>query len=403
MRARIAFVMSPSRTIAACAVFIAGIFGGCRSVADLPPPPVGESVVSPPFTLRYLGQQRLPHRFQFAGTTVGGLSGLDFDPASGRYWAISDDRSEAGPARFYSLSLDLSRFNSRSEPGHDGVVFHSVHVLHRRDRMPFADVRVDPANAADPESIRLHAPSGRLVWSSEGDRSIEPGKAPLLVDPHVWEMERDGAFVRALAIPEKFHASAGERGIRRNLAFEGLAFSGDFRTLYVASENALLQDGPVASLTASSPSRIIAYDYASGVVRGEYVVDVSPIPVAPLVDRGFADNGISEILWLGPGRLLVMERSFAQGAGNTIRLFDVDLDGATDVSAFDSLRGRVYVPAAKRLVVDLAILGIRLDNMEGMTWGPRLADGRRTLVLVSDDNFNPGQVTLFLAFALDER
>jgi hypothetical protein len=38
-----------------------------------------------------------------------------------------------------------------------------------------------------------------------------------------------------------------------------------------------------------------------------------------------------------------------------------------------------------------------------MTFGPRLADGRRSLVLLSDDNFNPAQLTLFLAFAVDER
>ena len=31
------------------------------------------------------------------------------------------------------------------------------------------------------------------------------------------------------------------------------------------------------------------------------------------------------------------------------------------------------------------------DNIEGMAWGPSLADGRRLLVLISDDNFNPTQ------------
>ena len=41
-----------------------------------------------------------------------------------------------------------------------------------------------------------------------------------------------------------------------------------------------------------------------------------------------------------------------------------------------------------------------LDNVEGMTFGPPLADGRRTLVLVSDDNFNSShQKSQFLAFA----
>jgi predicted extracellular nuclease len=45
--------------------------------------------------------------------------------------------------------------------------------------------------------------------------------------------------------------------------------------------------------------------------------------------------------------------------------------------------------------------GLVPDNLEGMTLGPRLADGRPTLVLISDDNFNPGgQVNQVLVFAL---
>jgi len=390
------------RAIAGCLLGAALAGGGCRALVEAPAPH-GPPAARAALTLHFIGQQQLPHRFQFSGTTIGGLSGIDFDPETGRYWAISDDRSETGPARFYSLSLDLARFKPHADPGHEGVVFHSVHVLKRQDGTPFASVAVDPAQSADPESIRMHRPSGRLVWSSEGDRAVAPGRPPLLVDPHVWEIDRDGNFIRALPIPDKFRASTEERGIRRNLGFEGLAFSGDGATLYVATENALAQDGPIASLTAASPSRIIVYDYARGAVRAEHVVEVAPIPVAPRASGGFADNGISEILWLGESRLLLMERSYAQGVGNTIRLFAVDLHGATDVSQFDSLAGRSYVAAGKRLVLDLATLGIRLDNFEGMTFGPRLADGRRSLVLVSDDNFNPTQLTLFLAFAVDEQ
>ena len=41
-----------------------------------------------------------------------------------------------------------------------------------------------------------------------------------------------------------------------------------------------------------------------------------------------------------------------------------------------------------------------LDNVEGITLGPKLSDGRQSVVLVSDDNFSPQQITQFLAFAL---
>ena len=80
--------------------------------------------------------------------------------------------------------------------------------------------------------------------------------------------------------------------------------------------------------------------------------------------------------------------------GNDIRLFVArpDPNGA-------DATGRT--PLLKELVLDFDDLGIPLDNVEGMTFGPDLADGRRTLVFVSDDNFSETQVTQFLAFALD--
>ena len=51
------------------------------------------------------------------------------------------------------------------------------------------------------------------------------------------------------------------------------------------------------------------------------------------------------------------------------------------------------------LLLDLEALGVDLDNLEGMTWGPRLPTGQPTLILVSDNNFSGRQVTQFLAFA----
>ena len=102
-----------------------------------------------------------------------------------------------------------------------------------------------------------------------------------------------------------------------------------------------------------------------------------------------------------------MERSFSVGApgtGNTIRLYQAELGRATDVNGFDSLATLLGTirPAEKRLVLDLKVLGIPLDNVEGMAFGPRLRDGRSTLVLVSDNNFSPAAFTQFLLFAVTE-
>jgi len=76
------------------------------------------------------------------------------------------------------------------------------------------------------------------------------------------------------------------------------------------------------------------------------------------------------------------------------------LPGATNVLGVPSLAGLDVRPAQKTLLFDLGSLGIPLDNVEGMTLGPKLPDGRQSLVLVSDNNFAASQFTQFLLFAL---
>ncbi|HPK66301.1 MAG TPA: esterase-like activity of phytase family protein, partial [Thermoanaerobaculia bacterium] len=58
-------------------------------------------------------------------------------------------------------------------------------------------------------------------------------------------------------------------------------------------------------------------------------------------------------------------------------------------------------PVAKELLLDLGSLGIEMDNYEGMALGRELADGRRLLLIVSDDNFSPEQANRLLLFAVD--
>ena len=119
----------------------------------------------------------------------------------------------------------------------------------------------------------------------------------------------------------------------------------------------------------------------------------------------FSVNGLVELLPLNNEFLIAMERSFSvgvPGTGNSIKLYEVALPGATDVNGSASLAGKLDTirPAQKTLLLDLDTLGIPLDNVEGMTLGPLLPDGRRALVLVSDNNFASSQFTQFLLFAL---
>ncbi|MDE1994142.1 MAG: esterase-like activity of phytase family protein [Rhizobiaceae bacterium] len=334
-------------------------------------------------SLSYLGEYDIPTGFMENGVEVGGLSGIDFDPSTGHYISISDDRSEKAPARFYDLDIDVSA------AGLKGVTVLDHVTLKDKNGQPFAFRTVDA------ESIRIGKDG--IYWSSEGD-----GKA--LLPPFVRVTNRDGSFVRELPLPSGFAPTADKStGIRDNLAFEDLTFlsGGD---LLVGLESALYQDGPMTTLTNGALARLIRYDATSGEQKAQYVYPVSPIPQAPAKAGGWSDFGMSEILALDDRHVLSIERGYAQDVGNSAVINMFDLDGATDVSAIPSLAktDQRIVPVRKVQVMDLRALGLSPDNVEGVTFG-KAKDGTDVLIFVADNNFNPTQKTQFLAFKVVRR
>src|SRR3546814_6980774 len=55
--------------------------------------------------LRFIGEQQIPHKQPFQGTTVGGLSGIDYDAGTDTWILASDDRSDFDASRFYTAKL----------------------------------------------------------------------------------------------------------------------------------------------------------------------------------------------------------------------------------------------------------------------------------------------------------
>ncbi|WP_434733980.1 esterase-like activity of phytase family protein [Rhizobium sp. YTUHZ044] len=334
-------------------------------------------------SLSYLGEFVISTGHMENGVEFGGISGLDFDAATGHYIAISDDRSDRAPARFYELDIDVDA------SGLKGVSVVKHVTLKDKTGEPFA------AKTVDPESIRLGKDG--IYWGSEGD-------AKVLLPPFIRVTTPDGSFVREFKLPEGFAPTVDKSaGIRDNLAFEDLAVapSGD---VFVGVEAALYQDGPKPSLTTGSLSRIIRYDGATGEPRAEYVYPVSPIPQAATKADGGNDNGMSEMLALDDHRLLAVERSYAEGFGNNIKIMMVDLADATDISAIASLANSAQrvVPARKSQVLDLRAIGLVPDNIEAMSLG-KAKDGTDVLILGSDNIFSTHQKTQFYAFKVLSR
>ena len=312
--------------------------------------------------LEFGGEAIVPTGTTFQNTTVGGLSSIAYDEKRRVYYTISDDQLQ--PIRFYTVSLDVR--DGRLSAG--DVRFEDVTTI------PFAPSSVDP------EGLAL-TKDRDLIITSEGITNSG-------IDPFVHRYSLKGRFLSELPVPKDFLVTPdGSSGVRQNLGFESAAVHG--RDLFVGAENALFQDGPPATPTNGSPARILRYDLKRERVERQWIYLTDPVAVPPVPATAFSVNGLVELLPLDADRLIAMERSFSVGApgtGNTIKLYDVSLRGTR---------------AHKRLLLNLDELGIPLDNVEGMTFGPRLRRGKQSLVLVSDNNFAPAQFTQFLLFALD--
>jgi hypothetical protein len=346
----------------------------------------------------YLGEYQLP-KTKYKDTPVGGLSALTYDRARDRYYAVSDDRSQFAPARFYTLKLDLNN------TGIQNITLENVTLLKTEDNQTY------PKSTIDPEGIAL-TPQKTVYISSEG--VTRDGIAPFVREFDL----QTGQQKQNLPIPERYVPDATDdkqqRGVQDNLGFESLTLnpigtvpaSGEPIRLFAATESALIQDRDSVQLDEQGKpkpqtikSRLLHYLIGDGppILISEHLYPLAPTP------EGALAHGLTELLAVDQaGHFISLERSFGL-SGFTVRLYQVATGGATDTSRIASLKGDVsgIQPARKKLLLDLTELGIRLDNLEGMTLGPRLPDGSQSLILVSDDNFKDEQVTQFLLFRLN--
>ena len=338
-------------------------------------------------SLRLIGEQDLPNDLLVDDTLVGGLSGLDYDAANDRWVVLSDDRSDEAPARFYDATLTYD------DASFERAELTTATTLLQEDGSPFPNADAG-GNIPDPESIRIDPQTGNYFWTSEGSQTLG-------INPGVYVTEPDGTFVASQPVDEIFNADVnGETGIRDNGAFEGLTFAPDGESYFVSTESPLFQDGENATGEAGSVNRITRYDRDGGVLaQVAYETDA-----VPNVEEGalFFVNGITEILAVTGTTMLVLERGTVQAAdetySNNVRLYEIDLTGATDISGIDALVGADYTPVSKRLVQEFDGSEYTVDNLETLAFGPDLANGNRSLVIGSDNNFSDTQITQFLAF-----
>jgi hypothetical protein len=367
------------------------VFFSCSGVKTLTTAPGITSI-------KYLDVYEIPYNYQFKNTVVGGLSGIDYDKKNRLFYLVSDDRSDKNPARFYTARLFIG------PAGIDSLVFVDSNPILQPDGKPYPGIKEDKYRTPDPEAIRYHAKNGTLAWSSEGERIVN-AKERLLINPAVLTMDINGRNIDSFFIPANLQSQSLDKGPRRNGVFEGISFADDYKTLYVQVEEPLFEDGPKADLKENNAyTRILKFDVATKQCMAQYAYLLEPVAHMPIPDTAFKINGVSEILYLGRNKLLMMERSFSTGVLScTIKLFIADLEGASDITNMELKHSSSFTPVKKTLLLNMDDLGMYTDNLEGITFGPVLPNGNKTLLLIADNNFSEQQRSQLFLFEVLEK
>lgn len=333
-------------------------------------------------SLRFVGEQIIPYNNVFKNTIVGGLSGIDY--ANGKYYVISDDKSK--PYRFYEMKLD---FNQKS---FSKITINNVVVID------------NSIVGADFEGIRFDKGTNNFYLSSEG--FIKKG-----IDPGVFEVNSNGALIKSHKTAEIFKVNnvSSINGITKNGVFEGISMSVNEKYYWVGMELPLKQDGEKPQLEDGKfPIRISKYDKKNGELVFQFAYLLDKIPLNSVPKNEYIVNGCPEILEIAENQFIFIERGFASGhknGGNSVKLYLVDCSLATDVSKLKSLKNIKYAPAIKKLLFNFESVRNELtkgivDNIEGLTFGKVLKNGNKSLILVSDNNFNQFGIQLnqFIVF-----
>lgn len=324
---------------------------------------------TPNAQVRFLDDYAIKTGLTVEGTEVGGLSGIDYH--EGVFYMVSDQPTNP---RIYLATMQFS------EEKIDTVSIVDV-VLLEENQEELKDQHLDL------EGILFDPSEESFILTSEGN--IKSGK-----DPMLFRISKKGNFQSSFLIPENLLATNTGKP-RNNGTLEGLTASYDGKGVWAAMELPLKTDGPTPKLyPTKSPVRITYFDQKTGNATKQFPYRLDRIAKIPWLY--FAVNGVTDLLEYAPDKFLILERGFAAGhgqKGNTIRIYDVDASLATNTLDINNLRVSFNNPARKKLLYDFKwaknfLSEEIIDNIEGITFGPVLPNGKQSLLLVSDNNFN---------------
>ncbi|TVZ55423.1 hypothetical protein OD91_0671 [Lutibacter sp. Hel_I_33_5] len=319
--------------------------------------------------LNFLDEYIIKDSINFNNSIVGGLSGVDY--ANNQYYFVVDDASKP--------RVLLADINIRKDTI-SGITFKKNIHLNDSTEQFYED------NHLDLESIFVDV-NNHINLTSEG--SIKRDK-----NPTIFKIDASGKFIGHTKIPNYFNANSVFKP-KHNGVFEGSTKSLDASGFWVAMESPLEADGEEPTFhKTQSPVRITFYDAKTNKATKQfaYLLDKIDKPAKGSLNL----NGLTAILEYAKNQFFIIERAYQSGYGshgNVVRIYKSTLKKTTTTTLeFNSLRDQEYVPIEKELVLDFSTIQDKLtdgiiDNIEGITLGPKLSNGNQSLLLISDDNF----------------
>jgi hypothetical protein len=237
----------------------------------------------------------------------------------------------------------------------------------------------------DLESIFVHEKTGRIHLTSEG--SINNSKEPIL-----FSINRFGMHPKKIELPKYL---TDDKNHFHNKSFESSCLAYSKKGFWFATEEPLRRDGELTDFNkTNSPLRFSFYDFEEEGVTKQFAYSLGKIDLKP--NGNVKINGVTALLEYEENKFLVVERAYVSGYGsygNVVKIFNAEIDKSTsEVSGIEGLLGQEFTPMKKELILNLNDIKDNLtdgivDNIEGITFGPKLPNGNRMLILVADDNF----------------
>jgi hypothetical protein len=333
---------------------------------------------------------------------LGGFGSAIAYTGQGNKYLLLPDRGPGDGANSYSCRFHLAEITV-STPGKIDFKLLKTTLLKTPEGNLLTGLSKDfgPSGSRfDPEGIRV-LKNGSILISDE-------------YGPSVWLFDSTGKLKHKFLIPEKFliqnksdHAEKefppfNKKGRLTNKGFEGIAISSDQKKWLAALQGSLIQDRNPTDQNLKTNGDNLRFLETS--IDGKHLREI-------VYKMESAKNGVNEILAIGEEDYLVLERDGDAGeSAGFKKIFRISTKNATDVSKILELPApklpEGIVPVTKTLFLDLLDPKFGLKGkdfpakIEGLAFGPDLPDGRKLLIITTDNDFKPDEPTWIYAFAV---